>query len=198
MQSPKKSPKPPGLLRTLRLSDACLLVFLLVLMAQTAYHLLFQEMTATEIDPFGTVVRTTMAAIFGYFIGSGFLKRTAMEGEGTTRTTTPVPKTLTAIATDASQARGQIGFQIEGETSTEPTLGRVELEPDEPPEKPCPRRQAQQILIVTGVGVYALALLMIAQYSGETTVASIATLSQLRDFLSGSVGLLIGHSSNGD
>lgn len=50
----------------------------------------------------------------------------------------------------------------------------------------------QQIVIATIIGITALIVLIIARYYINLTDKSIATISQMRDFVSGCVGFLLG------
>ncbi|MEG2623210.1 MAG: hypothetical protein RSC06_09960, partial [Clostridia bacterium] len=59
-------------LRNMHLTDKCLLVFMLILLAQTAHNLFFHELAQQESSAFDVIVRTTMAAIFGYLISANF------------------------------------------------------------------------------------------------------------------------------
>ncbi|MEG1193414.1 MAG: hypothetical protein RSG50_09350 [Clostridia bacterium] len=58
------------------------------------------------------------------------------------------------------------------------------------------KRVQLQILVVAAIGILALLLLMIAHNHFVRNDAATATISQLRDFVSGSVGFLIGHSTH--
>ena len=50
------------------------------------------------------------------------------------------------------------------------------------------------MLIVGMIGISSLLILVIACDSTQDTTSAAAALSQLRDFVSGSVGFLIGHA----
>ncbi|MEG0878139.1 MAG: hypothetical protein RSF00_05615, partial [Oscillospiraceae bacterium] len=53
-----------------------------------------------------------------------------------------------------------------------------------------------QIMVVAAIGLFALVLLLLAKDYTYQSHSSIATVSQLRDFVSGSVGFLVGYSEN--
>ncbi|MEG1593204.1 MAG: hypothetical protein RR350_02255, partial [Oscillibacter sp.] len=53
-----------------------------------------------------------------------------------------------------------------------------------------------QVLVVALVGVAALLLLIVARNFLADDGPAAATLSQLRDFVSGSVGFLLGHTTH--
>ncbi|MEG1886820.1 MAG: hypothetical protein RR177_01725, partial [Oscillospiraceae bacterium] len=56
----------------LHLADKCLLVFMIILMLQSIHNLFFYESTFQSSDTLDVIVRTTAAAIFGYFISANF------------------------------------------------------------------------------------------------------------------------------
>lgn len=61
--------------RRIRLTDACLLLFMIILMMQSVYNLFFRELNGLEgAGAIDVIIRTTTAAIYGYFIGAGFLR----------------------------------------------------------------------------------------------------------------------------
>lgn len=143
------------------LTDRCLLIFMIILMAQTTYNLFYPTANITETSAVDVIIRTTSAAIFGYFISGGFLRGSA----------NPKPK-----------------------NKSQP-LEACDNSPTNNPFPDFEHRTKQQIIIVTSIGGFSLLLLIFAQNSGGLSQASIAIASQLRDFISGSVGLLIGHST---
>lgn len=139
-------------LHALALTDKCLLVFMIILMIQSAHNLFFHEITVKESHALDVVIRTTAAAIFGYFISANF-------------------------------QNGTQSAKKEKEQSKEEDAESVEP-------------NHFQILIIASIGISSLLLLLIAHNFIEANSASVATISQLRDFVSGSVGFLIGHSTH--
>ena len=71
----KHATRKAGIWRRLHLADRLLLVFLAVLLIQSGHNLFAHELSgnSAELD---VVVRTTMAAIFGYFISTGVNRKT--------------------------------------------------------------------------------------------------------------------------
>lgn len=146
--------------RNLPLTDRCLLLFMCILLLQAALTLFFHDMSSTSTQPVDTMMRTTAAAVFGYFISGGY-------GGGQ----------------DAKQ-KEKINPAIQAK------------ENDSKTELPCPcgsRRSQEQVLIITGIGLFSLITLILARNHTQLTPLSTAAMSQLRDFVSGSVGFLIGH-----
>ncbi|MEG1844170.1 MAG: hypothetical protein RR296_07995 [Clostridia bacterium] len=309
-------------LRNMHLTDKCLLVFMLILLAQTAHNLFFHELAQQESSAFDVIVRTTMAAIFGYLISANFQDsgktrpedrpgagdkspagvteavaashastaanpaanagagtgegaganpgedtgagtgKSAWANPGEGAAANPEANTganpgtgARALATmDFCGARAQgvrIGFasgaesthrqggatdsgspEMPGSAAAErpesPAKGTSEMPGNaargsfempgsgargsfempgkvagEKPEMPGSgagegeeKRVQLQILVVAAIGILALLLLMIAHNHFVRNDAATATISQLRDFVSGSVGFLIGHSTH--
>lgn len=173
------------------LPDKFLLVFMAILMWQSGYTLFFYEIAAGESGPIDVAVRTSAGSIFGYFIGSAFLKRNganvdAEQGEETGETDLKTPSEPSIN----KQPMARIGFSAEPEKPAE----RGKATAHEMHEKPSDRGKRQQIVIVSLIGILSLILALSARGTGELPPEALATLSQLRDFASGSIGFLIGFS----
>lgn len=140
-------------LAKIHLVDKCLIVFMAVLLAQSAYNLFSSRPMSNELANIDVIVRTSGAAVFGYFLSANFIRHGAQEK-------------------NAPQ--------------------------NEPP--PAQRNIASrlQILIATYIGLFCLlVLLMVRDIPGvsarmATSPSAIATVAQMRDFVSGCVGFLIG------
>lgn len=141
----------------LHLTDKCLLIFMALLMLQSAYSLFFPAVSTTTIDTLDVVIRTTAAAIFGYFISAN--------------------------------------FHLNKDTDSSAPLTGQSLDPDCLLPPPL-HRNALQILVVSSIGIFALFILIIFHDVNRISNSSIGTLAQLRDFVSGSVGFLIGHPTS--
>ena len=164
--------------KELHLADRLLLIFLAVLLLQAGHNLFAHELSG-NVQQLDVVVRTTAAAIFGYFVSGGAQGRQREE--------------------ISSQTPGKIGFSLpeevplsKGDSSQQ---SRVEELLPAPVEGGGEERGAleRQMMIVGLIGLAALGLLVLARNCGQTSAEAQATLSQLRDFVSGSVGFLIGH-----
>lgn len=143
--------------RALHTADKCLLVFMTILMFQSAHNLFASEIAMQGGNVLDVVIRTTAAAIFGYFISANF-----QNGGEDTAEEIPLPTTPPICdSTEKYECRNRL-----------------------------------QILVVTCVGIFSLILLIIARNCIEVSQTSASTISQLRDFVSGSVGFLIGHSTH--
>ena len=183
------------ILYSLCITDWFLLAFLAVLMIQAAHNLFANDLARQDTSTVDTMIRTTAAAIFGYFIGGSFLRGSrpdpqARENIGTANE----PARQDALAQPGAPT-ARIGF-AGVQQAPERTAAPPPPAPD-PPRKTLSRREHQQIYIVGTVGFTALLLLVITRnfVPAGSAPAAAATLSQLRDFVCGSVGLLIGHSA---
>lgn len=58
------------------------------------------------------------------------------------------------------------------------------------------RRQHQQLILVGTLGMTSLTLFLLGRNLAFVTDSDYSTMAQLRDFVSGSVGMLIGYSPN--
>ncbi len=143
--------------REIKLLDRCLILFMLILLSQSIYSLFSQAADTQYTSNIDVVVRTTSAAIFGYFLSANFLRR------GPTKTNKP-------------QAD-------DSDTSDEPASSPVDEES---------QTSHEQIIITTLIGLVSLLALLIARDFLSITSASVATMSHLRDLVSGCVGFLVG------
>lgn len=162
--------------RGIHLADRLLLAFLAVLLIQSGHNLFARELSgeSAELD---VVVRTTMASIFGYFISAG------ARGSGG--------------SLSSQESSQKIGFTLPEGEQTGPRLSgngsAGNAQTPDPPSGTGKEGLGQQMTIVGLMGLAALGLLLLARNCGRSTPESLATLSQLRDFVSGSVGFLIAH-----
>lgn len=69
----------------IRLMDRCLLAYMAILLAQSAYSLFSAAALGTETGGIDIIVRTSTAAVFGYFLSANY--RLEARPARTTRTT---------------------------------------------------------------------------------------------------------------
>lgn len=166
----------------IHLVDRCLVVFMCILLMQSAYSLLFRSASTQEANNIDTIVRTSAAAIFGYFISANFIKA------GSTPQSGAQPPEVRSKNTGSVQYR--IGF-FDPDSAEDPSLtnGRADNKSGSGDDFDNGRLQ---ILIVAHIGFAALCILLLYRNFGQSNAAAPAILSQLRDFVSGCVGFLIG------
>ena len=177
--------------------DRCLLLFMTVLLVQLACGLFLPESLSPEAGSIDVIVRTSAAAIFGYLLSGNFNRGSEQE---TAKRTDNRPECLLKAQNDVlfppQESENPIGGPAE-------LLGGEMMRDGEEPSKPqkgMPVRDTGclQILMATAIGLFCLAVLLLVRFSawwGVPLVSSdsaTATIAQLRDFVSGSVGFLIG------
>lgn len=170
------------------LADKCLIIIMVILMIQTAHNLFFHEIAMQDSGTIDVAIRTTTAGIFGYFISANFHSGNKNISKSNHKNTSS--HDIATSSNISSHPKARIGFGTElGESELHSgyanSVKKSETEP----------RDDVQIVIIAAIGIVCLILLLIARNYSTINTASVATLSQLRDFISGSVGFLIGHST---
>lgn len=169
----------------IHLVDRCLMVFMVVLMTQSAYGLFTCEAATSETNSIDAVARTSAAAIFGYFVSANFIRSSGARSPSDTQ----AAGALLPPPDPPAQSR-PIGFE-QPAAQEELTLGATGPGKSKEESTETPARHLQ-ILVTTAVGLSSLVILLIYRNFRELVPAAAATLSQLRDFVSGCVGFLIG------
>ncbi|MGO0900779.1 hypothetical protein ACYZFO_00555 [Clostridioides difficile] len=182
----------------IKLIDRCLIIVMAILMFQSIYTLFVNEVNSQDTTTIDVVVRTTSAAIFGYFLSANFIKRPSRK-----YINTDVSSNL--FIDDNSSNKGQessqnnvmnvkntIGFTSEIDNyENKVSVNKIEgIEEGETSEL--------QIIIATVICVIALIVLFIVRNFATIAPASLGTISQMRDFVSGCVGFLLGCPSRPD
>ena len=152
--------------------DVFLILFLLLLLIQSAFNLLFDQTFTADTNAIDVVVRTSAALIFGSFLSG----QDKVETPSTQAKSTPAPMTLSSALPPENIPSGQIGFSAPMPSSS---LDEVSSPPAFS-EKP-----------VALVGLFSLILLLIVHNFTTVTPNMSATLSQLRDFVCGCIGFLV-------
>lgn len=155
------------------LIDKILMLYMIILLAYTAVHLIsstaMQESTTVD-----TIIRTSASAIFGYFISNNFIKSTS-DAKSQSKS-----DLNTENSTSNDNATTQANFDKQKETN--------EKKPAADSNICCSRLQ---ITVVSTIGLISLMLLLISRNFTKTTPEFSATVSQLRDFLSACIGFLV-------
>lgn len=171
----------------IHLVDKCLLVFMAVLLVQSGYVLFVPEVSGTDANHIDVAVRTSAAAIFGYFLSANFIRHAVADDPPPVL---PPRQTGDDAPPSPSAVKNQVGFAV------------PQTDAETPPETPRAENWATagrlQILVAAGIGLFSLLILLllrnIAVFHSELSPSSsaVATVTQLRDFVSGCVGFLIG------
>lgn len=167
------------------LVDRLLMLFMLFLLLYTAFNL-FSGAAAQDSNPVDIIVRTSAAAIFGYFVSGNFIKT---DSSDTAPTVNISAKTESETAENENQIKNQIGFETSSFDNSDLEIGTASFEEYKAPASGYYNKI--QMTIVTVIGILSLILLFIAGRLGDITPEISAAVSQLRDFVSACVGFLV-------
>lgn len=178
----------------IHLVDKCLLVILMLLMLQSAVNLFVHEAISAESNGIDVVVRTSAASIFGYMVSINFNQHRKRKRQNSAAAGA-VPAQTAGWTGGGPSA--QIGFQAEsagGEGAAVPQPPVLSQADVKAAEQRCDR---SQILVVACIGVVSLVVLLIFRNFMEPVADNASSVTQFRDFVSGSVGFLISCSTSG-
>lgn len=172
----------------IKLIDRCLIIVMSILMFQSIYNLFVNEVNSQDTTTIDVVVRTTSAAIFGYFLSANFIKRPLRKYTNTDVSSNLfIDNNLSPKGQESSQnnimnVKNTIGFTSEADNYEKkiPINNNEGFEEGETSEL--------QIIIATVICIVALTVLFVVRNFKTTTSASLGTISQMRDFVSGCVG----------
>lgn len=176
----------------IHLIDKCLIIFMIVLLGQSAYGLFFHVNGASEGNTIDVIIRTSTAAIFGYFLSANFIRNSSLTNDGF-KTVNP-NKTDISPSPDPEGIRNQIGFVANPSSSQDvQDYGYIKDTPVPSKADKTPSTNLQ-IITAAAVGLFCLGILILVKNTGiiEDNHSATATVAQFRDFISGSVGFLIG------
>ena len=182
--------------RSVSIVDRFLILFMVILFFYTTIHPFLWVDPPGATNTIDVIVRTSMASIFGYFLSSPFIQM-----RGSTRTSAPTPP---AVSIQQEQdpspqaqgaARGAIGFRGPVSSGEEVAGGSALGEMETPPTASGGRLQ---VAVVGMVGLVSLVVLLVIRQFQDATPELSAIVSQLRDFVSASIGFLVscGKTSN--
>lgn len=175
------------------LVDRFLILFMLILLAYTAINLLTGAITSQSSNMVDTIVRTSAAAIFGYFISSNFVKTKPTDSTQNSYNSTLSIANKTPAENAEIQLKNPIGFGTSSDViPVEP--GQISVNESAPLNKT--RCSKVQVIIVSSIGICALILLLTTKHFLPMTSEVSATASQLRDFVSACIGFLISCEKN--
>lgn len=166
--------------------DRCLLLIMIILMGYIAVSFFFQNSVSQDVSTIDIIVRTSAAAIFGYFVSGNFINPPSSEN-----TFSPsLPSTINPDETRDQTQLKQIGFSL----SSDPVSF---ADPPVSSSSSClTHLRKVQITVVTIIGIFSLLFLFFAANIHQLSSGMSATLSQLRDFVSACVGFLISCGKN--
>lgn len=161
------------------LVDRFLMLFMLILLLYTAVNLFTDTISSQDTNTIDVIIRTSSAAVFGYFVSSNFIKTNSSD---TTQGQNISPEVL------------NVNTEKRIESAAFPDTAKTETETASIRESTTPVSvyyNKMQIAIVSVIGILSLILLFVAGKLCEITPETSATVSQLRDFISACVGFLV-------
>lgn len=168
----KKAKRIMEYIRLMRLTDKFLFFYLFILLLQMT-HTIFQESTSQVYASVDTMMRTTAATIFGYFISATFEKEEDP----------PAPEEETErMASANTDNKDLISSEKKSNVPLEKDLCR----------RAC--RIHQQTMIIAGIGVLSLTILIFLRNFSVELPQGPTPVSLMQDFIVGSIGFLIGHA----
>ena len=184
-------------LESVSLVDWYLLIFMMILTIQTSYNLFYHEMQGNTHLLDG-VLRTTYAGLFGYFMGNGLSTATINKTQKNTSKKNPLSDREkdnmnaenknskdSSVSSVAEENNLYLISEILADDSNDLIIANKEIN----------RMRANiQIIIVGTIGIVSLLVLIFTRNLDVGGDQKIASLSQLRDFVSGSTGFLISNS----
>lgn len=190
-------------LDNIKLIDKCLIIFMMILMAQSIYNLFINEANLNGGDAIDILIRTTQASVFGYFLSANFIKKDrkinnnldkekkeVINNENITKKTNHdnSENAIDSISDNSKNVNNYI-------SSREDKYNSKLKDNDEHDDYYETSTTEQQVVIITIVGIISLIAIIMVRDCNLVTTASAGTISQLRDFVSGSVGFLLGSPS---
>lgn len=168
------------------LVDRFLFLFMSIFYLYMGIHLFTGTAALESSRPVDIIVRTSAAAIFGYFISANFSSSNVPTIKNTSTVQEP------QIFSDESAAnqpmiQNKIGFQAEGKRTDSANLSRLSAQTVSSLDH-CGQ---QQVVVVAVFGFLSFFLLVFASHLPEQSENLTAIMSQLRDFVSASIGFLI-------
>lgn len=167
--------------------DKFLILFMLILFVYMVVNLPFGTDSSSDNSKIDVIIRTSMAAIFGYFMSGNFMKNRSEPPDSRIETRN-IEIYGDAVETGQGRIKNLIGFQAAGNEASVEKGGTPEIEEEIQRAGRCNK---MQVTVVSIIGILSLAVLFIARHFQNVTPELTATVSQLRDFVSACIGFLI-------
>ena len=181
------------IINSISLVDKFLMLFMAILFIYMTVRLLTGSAASQGTDSVDIIIRTSAAAIFGYFISSNFVKPSPMSTTNSTAGSELVIPSETLKESGGDGVVNQIGFQIPSDSQSQELGGITVSEPQTTPVGNCSKTQ---VYVVSIIGLFSLAILLIARNCHGETSEITAIISQLRDFISACIGFLVSCGKN--
>lgn len=164
------------------MKDKALIILLAILLGQSTYVLFTGDAGNTNAASIDLVIRTTAAAIFGYFLSANFLTKNSTSSKNCSAQDAQIMRIM------STSEKNEEAKENEMIDETRDSKHQVVRESN--------NYCSAQTFIATIIAIYALIVLIIARDLIGQSTTSIAALSQFRDFVSGCVGFLVGTPIN--
>lgn len=186
-------------LSNIHLVDKSLILFMLILLVQSAYSLFFPGDSIPLAGDIDIIIRTSAAAIFGYFLSSNFVLNNSSSALAQSYAATHKIEAVDSIPADDTAPKSQIGFLASSSSLEAGTAQPVE----QVPQSESAPANCLQVTVATVIGLFCLVILLLLRIAVQWNSSLLsnsdsvtATVAQMRDFVSGCVGFLIGYPSN--
>ena len=183
----------------INLIDKCLIIFMMILMAQSIYNLFVNEANLNAGGTIDILIRTTQASVFGYFLSANFIKKDkASKWDNNKKKEESIrydvnkdilKRMIDDNSENAVDSINDNSIDVNNYAQSKQDKHISNYPNDNYDEN---STTEQQIIIVTVIGIISLIAIIMARDFNIDTTLSAATISQLRDFVSGSVGFLLG------
>lgn len=167
---------------------------MLILILQSAYNIFLDEPAYQEANTIDVIVRTSQAAIFGYFLSANFAHRNNKKSNRNIKIKSINNKNIN-LNNNKKSAENSIGFTTETDNGNDFKLGNIDMENEEETTTD-PDCSKHQVIIVTLICVACLIILLTFRDFCEVTPRAASKVSQLRDFVSAGVGFLVSCGKN--
>ena len=178
--------------------DRSLVIFMAVLLLQSAYSLFAPQEAGNAAGDIDIIIRTSSAAIFGYFLSANFIQHM-------TGTEEPVQQTANRIApVEGEPLMASSQPEQAALSASDSSQEGAEGETEEEASQELPAANCLQVVVATGIGLFCLVALLVLRNLSQWGLVSAESNSvasavvQLRDFVSGCVGFLIGCPTHSD
>lgn len=188
-----------SVLGNIDLVDKSLILFMLLLLAQSVCCLFLPNTSSPIAGDIDIIVRTSAASIFGYFLSNNFIASNSSSVQAQSPVAPHKIEAADSVPADDTVPKGQIGFLASSSSLEEGTAQAAE----QPVQSETARASCLQVKIATVIGLFCLVALLVLRYAVQwndpllvNSDSITSTVAQLRDFVSGCVGFLIGCPSN--
>lgn len=168
--------------KEIAISDKALIIIMIILLIQCVYNLFTPEPISTNEISISVIVRTTVAAIFGYFLSENFLNHSVIKSSD------PENSIIVPLNIDDNNK------EISCENNKTQKANKANENSNTLKDYIC--NKTFQVLVALTVCIIALISLIIGSNFHLIPDATNPSVVQFRDLISSCVGFLLGHSSN--